>query len=221
MISQYYLDLEKYTLQKFKISIQNREMIPSRAILKDNTEEKFKILNSYGIDNLKILIDTLKTKEKVKTFSDKTNLSVEYLTVLKREANSFLPKPINLNKFAGIDNDTIEVLKNIGIRNTRQFYNEVSFGKDTYSLFQKTGISKEKLNELKSLSDLARLYGVGPVFAEIIYNVGIRSVEGFITHSADEFVKIYEEKTKRKADFGESDISLSIELAKELVANKT
>lgn len=67
------------------------------------------------------------------------------------------------------------------------------------------------------LSDLARLYGVGPVFAGIIYNVGINSVESFIKYSAEEFIKIYENKTKKKADFSENDINFSINLAKELV----
>jgi len=66
---------------------------------------------------------------------------------------------------------------------------------------------------------LARLYGVGPVFARIIYDVGISSVESFIKYSSKDFIKIYENKTKKKADFSESDISFSIELARELLSD--
>ena len=69
------------------------------------------------------------------------------------------------------------------------------------------------------MSDLARLYGVGPVFARIIYDVGINSVKGFIKYSAKEFITIYENKTHKKADFGEGDINFSIEIAKELLSN--
>jgi len=71
---------------------------------------------------------------------------------------------------------------------------------------------------LISLSDLARLYGVGPVFARIIYDVGIDSVKTFIKYSAEDFISIYENKTQKKADFGTNEINFSIELAKDLMA---
>ena len=79
-----------------------------------------------------------------------------------------------------------------------------------------TGISFDKLQEIYSLSDLVRLYGVGPVFAKIIHEVGISSVKKFATVSGEDFIRIYEEKLKRKADFSAGDIDFSIELAREL-----
>ena len=63
---------------------------------------------------------------------------------------------------------------------------------------------------------LDKQYGVGPVFARIIFDVGIKSVKSFINYKAEEFINIYENKTKKKADFGVNDINFSIELAKEL-----
>lgn len=192
-------------------------MIPSRVILKEDIEKRFKILDSNGIKTLKALIDVLKTKPKIETFSKISGLSIEYLTILKREANSFLPKPINLKSFPKIDGQTVEALKKVGILNTKQFFNKVNIGKETDQIFKKTGVSVAKLNELATLSDLARLYGVGPVFASIIYGVGINSVESFVKYSASEFVEIYENKTGKRADFSENDINFSIDLAKELI----
>ena len=84
---------------------------------------------------------------------------------------------------------------------------------------QETGIPIDKLNELAPLSDLARLFGVGPVFARIIYDVGIDSVKAFVKNSAEEFIRIYEKKTQKKADFGTNDINFSIEPAKDLIAS--
>ncbi|KPA15565.1 hypothetical protein MHK_004225, partial [Candidatus Magnetomorum sp. HK-1] len=72
-------------------------------------------------------------------------------------------------------------------------------------LSQLSGTSIERLNEFASLSDLAILYGVGPVFARIIFDVGIKSVKSFINYKAEEFINIYENKTKKKADFGVND----------------
>jgi predicted flap endonuclease-1-like 5' DNA nuclease len=72
------------------------------------------------------------------------------------------------------------------------------------------------LNELVGLSDLSRIYGVGPVFARMIYDVGIKSVQEFIENTAEDFIRIYEEQTRKKADFGVGEIEFSLELAKEL-----
>ncbi len=139
---------------------------------------------------------------------------------MKREASSYLPNPVNLKKFPGIDPKTLESLEKIGIKNTKQLFNKVNDGTETTQNFQETGIPTARLNELVSLSDLARLYGVGPVFARMIYDVGINSVENFIKYSAREFIKIYENKTQKTADFSESDINFRIELARELTKNK-
>jgi len=57
---------------------------------------------------------------------------------------------------------------------------------------------------------------VGPVFARIIYDVGVTSVEAFKVLTARTFIQIYEGKMNKKADFGENEISFSIELAKDL-----
>ena len=219
MKHKYYIDTEKFTLNKFKNSLQERRMIPSRVILKEDLDARFEILNSSGIDNLKALIDALKTKDKIEAFSSKSGLSIEYLTILKREASSYLPNPVNLNKFPGIDSKAIEALEKIGIKNTKQFYNKVNIGQDVNLISEKANVPMNVICELASLSDLARLYGVGPVFARIIYDVGIKSVESFISYSAKEFVEFYENSTKKKADFSESDINFSLDLARELIDN--
>ncbi len=217
MNQQYYIDLEKYSLQKFKENLQRRDMIPSRVILKDNIDERFKILCANGIENLKDLIGELKNKDKIEEFSNKANLSVEYLTILKREASSYLPNPIQLRKMPGVDVATVSALEKIGLKNTKHFFNEASNSDKINQISHLSGVSVTKLNELSSLSDLARLYGVGPVFARIIYDVGISSVNDFVKYSAEDFIEIYENKTQKKADFGISEINFSIELAKELI----
>lgn len=192
-------------------------MIPSRVILKQDIETRFKILDSNGIKTLKALTDALKSKQKIGVFSKKTGLSIEYLTILKREVNSYRPNPINLSKLPGIDSNVIESLEKIGIKNTKHYFNKVNCRAGTRQLAQETNIPIDILDELASLSDLARLYGVGPVFARIIFDVGIDSAESFIKYSAREFIRIYENKTQKKADFRESDINFSIEIAKALL----
>ena len=216
MGNQYHIDIEKYSLQKFKNNLSSREMIPSRVSLKDELDERFKILEINGIKNLKELIDVLKTKPKIELFSKETGLTIEYLTLLKREAKSYLPNPIRLDKFPGIPTKYVDRLDAEGIRNSRQLFNEAKNKNERDQISKRTEIPIEIMNELVCLSDLARAYGVGPVFARMIYDVGIKSIKEFVENTAEEFIRIYEDKEQKKADFGVNEIQFSLELAKEL-----
>jgi hypothetical protein len=184
--------------------------------LKEELDERFKILEISGITNLKELIYRLKTKPKIELFSKETGLSIEYLTLLKREAKSYQPNPIRIDKFPGIPTKYVNRLDAEGIRNSRQLFNKTKDKMERERLSQKTGIPIEIMNELVCLSDLARAYGVGPVFARMIYDVGIKSIKEFVEVTAEEFIRIYEEKEQKKADFGANEIQFSLELAKEL-----
>ncbi len=215
MKDQYHLDASKISLKKFQKSLGSRELIPSRAILKENINERFNNLYSVGIHNLKDLIDALKTKQKLEAFSKLTSLSTDYLTLLKREANSYFPKPIRLSSFPGVESRTIKKLESIDIKNSKQLFNRARSISEKNQLSSLTKIPIEELTELFQLSDLARLYGVGPVFARLIHDVGIDSVKTFVKHSPKEIIKIYEDKTQKKADFSEQDIKFTLELAKE------
>ncbi len=216
MTISYHIDLENYSLEKFKVSLIRRNMIPSRVILKECIDDRFKVLSKNGIEHLAHLITQLKTKQKVEAFSKQSGLSVEYLTILKREVGSYLPNPVKLDKFPDVDLKSITTLELAGIKHTKHLFDRTNEKEKVNLLLHSTGIDKTCLEELKALSDLVRIYGVGPMFARIIYDVGVRSVDTFKGLTARSFIQIYEEKMNKKADFGENEISFSIELAKEL-----
>jgi nucleotidyltransferase/DNA polymerase involved in DNA repair len=110
----------------------------------------------------------------------------------------------------------VEKLEAVGIKNTRHLFNAARDKNDRVLLSQTTELPIEILNELVGLSDLSRVYGVGPVFARMIYDVGIKSIKEFAKHTAEDFVRIYEKEAGKKADFGANEIEFSLELAKEL-----
>jgi hypothetical protein len=216
MKAQYHINLEEYSLQKFKRNLEVRDMIPSRVSLKDDLDERFSMLESAGITNLKELIEALKTKQKIEQFSKETGLSIQYLTLLNREAKSYLPNPVRLDKFPGISNTVIEKLGAVGIKNSHHMFNAAQDKVDRERLAQKSEIPIAILDELVGLSDLSRVYGVGPVFARMIYDVGIHSIRDFVRYTAEQFIEIYEIQTQKKADFGINEIEFSLVIAREL-----
>jgi replicative superfamily II helicase len=218
MSNSFQIDLGKYSLRKLKKSLQARELIPSRASLKDDLETRMQILEDAGIQNLKDLIDALKTKTKLYAFAKKARLPAEYLTLLNREAKSYLAKPVRLDKFPDIPKAVTDSLAEVGIKNSKHLFIASWDESSVKALTEKADIPLAVLNELISLADLSRIYGVGPVFARIIYDVGIHSVAEFVQHTGADLVRIYEEQTGKKADFSAGEIEFSLELARELIS---
>lgn len=216
MSSQYHLNPQKVSLKRFQTSLESRKLIPSRVMLKEKLQSRFSTIHSAGVNTLEDLLDVLKSKPKVEAFSKKTGLSIDYLTLLKRESGSYFPNPVQLNKFSGVNNKAISKLEEAGIKNSKQLFDKVSEIDDRTALLSDSGVPEADLNELVHLSDLSRLYGVGPVFARMLYNIGIDSVKSFIHHSAEEIITIYEDINKKKADFTVSDIQFTLEMAREL-----
>jgi len=216
MAVPYHIDLAEVTLEKFKANIKERDLIPSRVYLKDDLDRRFDKITSVGITNMKELVDALKTKPKIYAFAKESGLPAEYLTLLRREARSYLPNPISLNKFPGIPGEPVDKLAAVGIKNTRSLLNEAGVKRDRVKLAHTLEIPIEVMDEMVCLSDLVRGYGIGPVFARLFYDIDILCIQDFIEYSPKEIIKIYEKKMRKKADFGLSEIEFSLDLAKEL-----
>ena len=70
-----------------------------RSILKDDLQNRFCLIRSEGVNNIKELLENLKTKKKMDEFAFKTKLPLDYLLILKRDVKSYLTNPVNLNIF--------------------------------------------------------------------------------------------------------------------------
>jgi len=216
MSASYHIDTSKYTLQEMKEDLLNRDLIPSRRPLKEGLESNFQILEREGIQTLGDLIIALKSKNKIGYFSSESGISEEYLTLLRREANSYLPNPVPLDKFSGFTEKDINKLAAAGVKNSRHLFDLVKGNLDPGSLPAKFGVSSETLFELVGLSDLVRAYGVGPSFARILFDTGIHSISELRSFTPQQVIDLYEKNTGKKADFSTSDIKFSLDLVKVL-----
>lgn len=214
MKQNFSLDLSQMSIEKLENSITNRKMIPSRVLLKENIVDNFQKIKVKEISTVKQLIDKLKSSDKIELFSEQTGISVQYLTLLKREANSYKSKPIKLDTFPGLDEGTLKKLENANLINTKHIFDILNSDNSISNLANQIDLDPTKLEEIVSLSDLSRLYGVGPHFARIIFDSGVKSVKEFKTYTGEQFIKFYEDSTGKRADFTIDDINFSIEIAK-------
>ena len=220
MKATYHIDSSQVSLQQLKTDLLDRELIPSRKPLKENLEMNLSVLERIGITTLEELISALKNKNKLKEIAQQTRSGEEYLILLRREVNSYFPNPVPLHKFPGISTETAKRLSGLGLKNSKQLYERCGKGNDLSALVSDSGITLEALQKLLGMADLVRAYGVGPVFADLLYEGGIRSMEDFLSHTPKEIIDLYQLKVGKKADFSVSDLKFSQGLAESLITEQ-
>ncbi len=173
----YYIDLEKITIDDYQNNLESAYLPPSRMILKDKLNERFRYFKSIGIKNIKDLIQILKNKNKFAELSKVDCFSGDYLTILLRELNSTLPKPNKFIDFTGVSKDTVAKLGEINIKNTEQLYIKVITKSDRQKLADSTGISDKEILKLTRLTDLSRIKWVGVTYAQMLHDLGVDTPE--------------------------------------------
>jgi predicted flap endonuclease-1-like 5' DNA nuclease len=216
----YYIDLGKITLEDYQKKLESAYLPPSRMILKEKLDERFGYLKSIGIKNVKELILLLKKKDQFAELSKIEYFSGDYLTILLRELNSTLPKPNKLADFTGISKNAIDKLEKTGIKSTEKLYDKVIKKSDRQKLADSTGIDYQDILELTKLTDLSRIKWVGVTYAQMLYDLGVDTVEK--VSKADpidlhaRINQMIKENNIFKGGIGINDVKILVETANEL-----
>jgi hypothetical protein len=176
MACDYHIDLESITLDELRTILETGRLLPSEAILKEDLAGRFAVLESMGIRNLQELSEALKTKKRLQQFAQESGLPAEYLTVLRRRAGSYAPKPIPIRKLIGPDPDHVERLAQEGVKDTQQLFDRAKSVPDRAALADQAHIPEGAMLELVKLSDLARPPYVGPAFARLLLESGVDTI---------------------------------------------
>lgn len=173
----YYVDLAKISLEKFKKRLKTEDLLPSQQILRENIDEKFEVIKLQGLKNMEDLKKALKTKKDVDRFSLETSLPTDFLTVLRREVNSYHPQPRKIKDFPEMSSSTKSNLKKIGVKTTVDLFNEIATKKNREILKEKIESTNEEVLLLAKLTDVSRLRYVNQTFATLLINSEYDSVE--------------------------------------------
>ena len=211
----YYIDLSTYGLHTLKIRLTHIHLMSSQEILREDMDDRFATLASFGIQNLKQLQTRLKDKKAVAAFAEQSGLPEEYLTVLRRWVNGYQPKPVNLSEFDPVAEEVVQKLSQMGIRNTLQLFPRVRTPDLRMSFAKETGISESEILILTKLTDLVRMKWVGPKFAHLLLASGFDTVEKVASADGialyNHLKKVGEETGIYKGGFSEDDINLWVQ----------
>jgi len=137
----------------------------------------FKIESLRKIDNLGELQQALKTKDKVETFSKTTSIPVDYLTVLRREVNSYQPEGRKIMDFPCVSQTIKDTLTRADIKTTIDLYPKIATQKARTEFKTAHDISDEEVLLLAKLTDVSRLRYVNETFATLLVNSPYDTVE--------------------------------------------
>lgn len=210
MSNSYYIDLKTYPLARYRDILKSMEMIPSRKILHEDIDRRFDLLMREGIDNLQRLSEQLKNPKSIHILAATTGIPQEFLEILKRELSGLRRPPSPLKDFPGIDPAVITKLESAGLKNTMQFFEAAQTRDGRMKIAEQCGIDYPVILELAKLSGLSRLYGVGPVFARMLFDSGTDTVSKIADadpHALyEKLMKMNDEKEYTRIKFREKDM---------------
>ncbi len=175
----YSVDLSKIETVEFVKLLKSIDLLPGRQMLLNGLDEIAALFESNGIKTIADIQILLKNKSEYSKLSKQYNTTNEYLTILNREINSYKNKPIKLAEIPCIAQMTLSALNNVDINTTKDAYESLISSIKRNSISNQTGISLEELEELLGLCDLLRINGVGPIYAMILYKIGIKSARKY------------------------------------------
>jgi len=220
MTTKHFIDIEKFPLNKYKAILEKAELLPGRKVLHEKLKERFDALAQHGIRSLSMLAQALKTSDKIKELSVATAIPSSYLVILKRELNRLMPKPVALADFPGIDRQLIGQLHTKGITTTLHLFEQCATPPKRSALSKELKLAAPALEELTKLSDLSRIWGVGPVFCRIFFDTGTDTVTKVAKADPqklyDTLIEINEQKKYTKAKFTVKDVTLCVNIARDL-----
>ena len=90
---KYCLDLERLSLEEYKILLIQQDLLPGRRVLWENMDTNFASFESSHIKTVGQLKKSLSTPLKIAVLSSESGISEDYLVILRREIGSLDQKP--------------------------------------------------------------------------------------------------------------------------------
>ena len=219
----YHIDAEKISLEDLKLRIEATDLVPSRVSLREGLGPKLDILKEHGLGHLADLRDAIRTPKRIDSLSQATGIDRDYLVLLRREVNSYFPKPFPLESFDWLSRDEIKKLEKAGIKDTAQFHDRCNEGPKTQSPPKdRLPIQEETLRALSGLCDLVRIQWTNPTLARLFFEAGYTSVQKIAKAApeplCDAVQRINQRETYFRGNIGLRDIKRLIHSARCLMA---
>jgi hypothetical protein len=193
----YSIDLAQISLDDFQALLTRVDLLPGRRILLNDLAAFIARVQQNGIHHLAALQKALKDKKRYPELAAAWGIGVDYLTVLNREINSYVSKPLPLADLDVFDAAELALLAHEGLKTSKDLYERCATQSECQTLAERLALPAEKLAAALELSDLLRITGVGPAYARVLHDIGIRSVADYRDTPSPEILARYQQARAR------------------------
>lgn len=206
----YSVDLTKFSLEEFEKILLTSRLLPSQRLILEDLSLNMQKLKNKGLKNLQNVHDLLKKKDAYPSISRETEISEAYLMIINRMVNSYIVKPLPLDKLMIFTKEELSGLAEEGIKNTKHYYDSLLNASQRENIAGKVNIPLARLEYALHIIDLLRINGVGVEYAKILYEMRIQSVQEYNKTPSETILASFNElnrnKVYSKATLGISDI---------------
>lgn len=166
------INTDEISLEDLQRRIETTDLVPSRVSLLNGLNNNINKLKKLGVSNLTDLRNSIKTPKKIVSFSRITDIDETYLILLRREIESYFPKPIPLKSFDWLPQNEITKLCVEGITNTAIFFEYFKDKNKEDGLRTGLRMDKDVFYQISCLSDLTRMQWTSPLAARLYFDAG-------------------------------------------------
>jgi len=209
---------ETVNLDDLRTRIKTTDLIPSRVILLEDIDGLFDRISQKGIQTWADLQKAIKNPKNLEEFSRETGIDLQYLVLLRREVEGYLPKPFNLKDIDWVPQEVIKKLVDKGIINSELLFSKLSEMKLRTSYAEEVGIDSAQLLYLVNLASLSRVQWVSPTTARMLIEAGYENCQKLASAKGDALfeamIRVNAGGKYFKGTIGLRDINRLVEAAK-------
>ncbi|MCP3997589.1 MAG: DUF4332 domain-containing protein [bacterium] len=188
----YALDLSTFSLRRFAEITTTAQMLPSRQPLADGISDVVPRFEELGVTDLGALRKLLSDKNAYRQLGDRLDVDESFLKLLNREVNAYRTKPLPLAKLEVLSDGDLQGLADAGIKTSKDLYERCSIRADRAELARHVGVSPADLLIALKLSNLVRINGAGPVFAQFLLDLGMNGPEDVVAADSDSVIERFD-----------------------------
>lgn len=209
---------ETVSLDDLRNRIKSTDLVPSRAVLLEDLDAVFEKLAQQGIETWLDLQKAIKNPKHMESFSKSSTIDLQYLVLLRREVESYAPKPFDLKVIDWVPQEVINKLLGDGISTSDQLFSKFNDMNSRTNLADKTGIDRELMVYLVNLASLCRVQWVSPTAGRMLIEAGYDSCQKLSSADGNELFEAMDRVNENgkyfKGTVGLRDIKRLIKAAK-------
>lgn len=204
---KYHADDTQISFSDLRQRLEETDLVPSRAELKNGLAKNLDALKGQGMTSLQDLRRCLKIRSYIPVLAKATGIKASYLNLLRREIESQFPKPVKIEAFKWLTRGETSGLKQAAILTSQNLYERIRTKRDLAALLKATHLTRPVLMFLTQVCDLLRIQWVSPGFARMLIAAGYVSTRKVAATNADDLDTALQ-KVNAKGEFFRGRIGL-------------